>query len=55
MTALRITASIMDILFSVIVAYFMDGLDWKKDRASLIGFGAMEICFVVNLICVNWR
>lgn len=55
MTVIRIIATILDILFALIFLYFMDGLTWEKDKASVVGFGGLEICLLLNLMCIWWR
>lgn len=54
MTAMRIIATILDIIFALIFLFFMNGLTWDNDKASIVGFGGLEICLLLNLACI-WR
>ncbi|MDO5540604.1 MAG: hypothetical protein Q4F83_11135 [Eubacteriales bacterium] len=54
MTAIRIIATALDILFALIFLYFLNGLTWEKDKAPVIGFGSLEICLLLNLVCIWW-
>ena len=50
MIVLRATAITLDIIFALLVVYFMHRLDWQKEdeRPSIIGFAVMIVAFVLN-------
>ncbi len=42
------------VLMMIIMIYFVKGLKWKneKDRASIIGFGFMQIVYIMSIISI---
>lgn len=50
-TLKNITTVLIAILMMILLS-FGKGLRWKKDKASIIGFGFMEIVYVLSLICM---
>ena len=50
MIILRTTAITLDILFALLVMYFMHKLSWQKEeeRPSIIGFAVMIVAYLLN-------
>ena len=50
MIALKTIAIILDIIFTLVIVYFLVPLKWEyeEERASIIGFWWMIITFVLN-------
>lgn len=42
---------VSNVLLLAIIAYFSKG---KKERASKIGFGFMEIVYIFNILALGW-
>lgn len=56
MYTLKITTTIFNIIFALIILYFCRGLRWRNesDRASIIGFDGMLVLYVANIFLI-WR
>lgn len=39
-------------IMMLIILWFCQGFTWKKDKPSVIGFGFMEIVYLLSLICI---
>lgn len=52
MYAFKIMTTTFDIIMMCIICFFMRGISWKKDKASIIGFSAMQILYLLNLFCM---
>ena len=52
MFALKIVTTVLIGILMLIVLFFVNGMIWEKDKASIIGFGFMEIVYVLSLICM---
>ena len=52
MFVLKIVTTVLIGILMLIVLFFVNGMIWKKDKASIIGFGFMEIVYVLSLICM---
>ena len=50
MIILRTAAITLDILFALLVMYFMHQLSWQKEeeRPSIVGFVMMIVAFMLN-------
>lgn len=47
--------AITTVLISTMVLFillFSRGLRWKRDKATIIGFGFMEMVYILSLICM---
>lgn len=54
MYALKIVTTTLNIIMMCIVFFFMRGMTWGKDKASVIGFSAMQSLYLMNIFCM-WR
>lgn len=54
MYAFKIVTTTLNILIMAIILWFMSSLDWKKHKASIIGFSFMQIVYLMNMFCM-WR
>lgn len=52
MYAFKIVTTTLNVLIMGIIFFFMHGLSWKKDNASVIGFSAMQILYLMNIFCM---
>ena len=52
MFVLKIVTTVLIGILMLIVLFFVNGMIWEKDKASIIGFGFMEIVYVLSLICM---
>lgn len=52
MYALKIVTTVLIVIMMLIVLFFANGMTWEKDKASIIGFGFMEIVYELSLICM---
>ena len=55
MTILTTTLIVLNILFAVLMLYFMRNLRWrsKPERASIVGFTLLMVTFVWNVIMLG--
>lgn len=49
MYAFKIVTTTLNIIMMGIVFFFMRGITLEKDKASIIGFSAMQILYLMNL------
>ncbi len=54
MYAFKIVTTTINILVMGIIFFFMNGIEWKKDRETVIGFSVIEILYLMNIICMWW-
>ena len=52
MTVLRVIVTALDLIFMLIFLYFLRGLTWEKNKASVVGFGSLELVFLLNLLLI---
>lgn len=52
MFVLRVITTICIAFLIMIIYYFSKGFKWKRDKASMVGFGFMELVYVLSLICI---
>lgn len=52
MFTLKIVTTVLIGILMLIVLFFVNGMIWEKDKASIIGFGFMEIVYALSLICI---
>ena len=52
MHTLKVITTVLIAILMFIILIFGKGLRWKKDKASVIGFGIMGIVYVLSLICI---
>lgn len=52
MHTFKIVTTIFIVLLMGIFMTFFKGASWEKDKASIIGFGFMELVYVFSLICI---
>lgn len=54
MYELKILTTFIILVFMAMILFFCRGLSLKKNRASLVGFGLMELTYLLSLICMWW-
>ena len=52
MCALNIVTTALICMLMLTIIWFCKGLTWKRDKASAIGFGLMEITYLLSLVCM---
>ncbi len=52
MHTLKIVTTVFVALLMLIILLFSRGLRWNRDKATVVGFGIMEIVYVLSLICI---
>lgn len=52
MHALKVVTTVLIVFMILIIAWFGRNFTWKRDKASVIGFGFMEIVYLISLICI---
>lgn len=52
MYTLKVITTVLIAILMLIILIFGKRLRWKKDKASVIGFGFMEIVYALSLICM---
>ena len=55
MIAVRIFASVLDILFFVLLLCYVNNLTQKKYKDYFVVNGALALCFLLNFLCIWWR
>lgn len=55
MIAVRIFASILDVMFFILLLCYIKDLTYKKYKAYFVVNGALALCFLLNLVCIWWR
>ena len=54
MYAFKIATTTLNIIMICIILFFMRDISWKKNKASVVGFSAMQILYLMNIFCI-WR
>lgn len=52
MHTLKVVTTVLIIILMLIFLFFTKGMYLEKDKASIIGFGFMEIVYFLSLICM---
>ena len=52
MYTLKVITTVLIAILMLIILIFGKRLHWKKDKASIIGFGFMETVYALSLICI---
>lgn len=52
MYVLKNITTVLICIMMFIIAWFGRNFTWKRDKASVIGFGFMEIVYLLSLICI---
>lgn len=52
MYTLKVITSVLIAILMLIILRICMGLHWKKNSASITGFGFMEIVYILILICI---
>jgi len=51
---MRTITIILDIIFLMVLIYFMQGLSWEHDKESVVGFVFMVVTLVMNICLIYW-
>lgn len=54
MYAFKIVTTTLNIIMMSIIFFFMRGLKCKDDKISMVGFSAMQILYLINMVCMWW-
>lgn len=54
MNVLKIITTGLIALFMLAILFFCKGLNWKREKISIVGFGLMELTYLLSLICI-WK
>lgn len=49
---LRITTTILDVIFILVIMYYCKDFIWNKNKSPLVGFACMEMTFFLNLLLI---
>lgn len=52
MHTFKIITTVLIVFMIFIIAWFGRNFTWERDKASVIGFGFMEIVYLLSLICI---
>lgn len=52
MYTLKVITSVLIGFMIFLFLIFSKGLHWKRDKATIVGFGFMEIVYILSLICM---
>lgn len=52
MNVLKIITTGLIALFMLPILFFSKGLNWKRNKISIVGFGLMELTYLLSLICI---
>lgn len=52
MYTLKVITTVLILFLMLTILLFSRGLHWKRDKATIIGFGFMEIVYIISLICM---
>lgn len=52
MYTFKIVTTTLNIIMMGIVFFFMRELSWQSEKESVIGFSAMQILYLMNLLCM---
>lgn len=52
MHTLKVVTSVLIVFLMLLILMFSRGLRWNRDKATIIGFGFMEIVYILSLICM---
>ena len=52
MNALKIITTTLICILMLTIIWFGKGFTWKRDKASVIGFGLMEITYLLSVVCM---
>lgn len=52
MYAFKIATTTLNIIMMCMILFFMRDISWKNDKASFVGFSAMQILYMMNIICM---
>ena len=52
MDALKIVTTTLICIMMLIISWFCKGFTWKRDKASVVGFGFMEIIYLLSVVCM---
>lgn len=52
MYALKNVTTAFICIMMLIILWFCQGLTWKRDKANVIGFGFIELVYLLSLTCI---
>lgn len=52
MHSLKIITTVFIVFMILVILWFCKGFNWKSDKTNIIGFGIMEIVYMLSLICM---
>lgn len=54
MEVLKWIVTVWNVFMVIFILWFSRGLIWKRDKATVIGFGIMAIMYILALVSI-WR
>ena len=52
MYTLKVVTTALICIMMLIISWFCKGFTRKRDKANVVGFGFMEIVYILSLICM---
>ena len=52
MDALKIVTTTLICIMILIILWFCKDFTWKRDKANVVGFGFMEVVYILSLVCM---
>lgn len=54
MYAFKIVTTTLVILIMGVLFFFINDIEWKKDKATIIGFSLIELLYLMTIIGMWW-
>ena len=52
MNTMKIISTVLICIMMLIILWFCKGLTWKRDKTNVVGFGFMEIIYLLSVVCM---
>ncbi len=52
MYAFKIVTTTFNVIMMCIIFFFMREISWEEDKASVVGFSAMQFLYLMNTFCM---
>lgn len=52
MKSIKVIATIFNVIMLLLLVLFGRKFTWQKDKACIIGFGFMELTYLLNTLCI---
>lgn len=54
MIILKIITTVLIAMLMLVIMFFMRGIDCKTQKASVYGFGFMQLVYALSILCMWW-